>query len=60
MHAGLLGDVGAFAGGQPVNRPGASPKNTWTCPLSHPIKENFTTHSGKHVSGGGFYDETKP
>ena len=49
---------------QAVNRPGAPPKNAWTCPLSHPIKGNFTTHSGErciyHVSGGGFYDKTKP
>lgn len=49
---------------QPVGRPGVEPQGAWACPLSHPIKGNFTTYSGErciyHVSGGGFYDKTKP
>ena len=52
----------AFA--QAVSRLGTTPKDAWACPLSHPIKGNFTTYSGErciyHVSGGGFYDKTKP
>jgi uncharacterized protein (DUF2126 family) len=44
--------------------PGVQPQDARTCPLSHPIKGNFTTYSGErciyHVSGGGFYDKTKP
>lgn len=43
---------------------GISPQSTWSCPLTHPIKGNFTTHSGEpcvyHVPGGDFYDKTKP
>jgi hypothetical protein len=50
--------------GQPDRRPGVDPQSGWTCPLSHPIKGNFTTYSGErciyHVAGGGFYDKTKP
>jgi hypothetical protein len=49
---------------QPVQRPGVEPQDAWTCPLSQPIKGNFTTYSGErcifHVSGSGFYDKTKP
>ena len=48
----------------PQPRPGAEPRDAWTCPLSHLIKGNFTTYSGErciyHVSGGGFYDKTQP
>ena len=48
----------------PQPRPGVEPQDDWTCPLSHPIKGNFTTYSGErcvyHVSGGGFYDKTEP
>src|SRR5215510_6512044 len=43
---------------------GSAPETPWTCPVSHPIKGNFTTHSGEpciyHVPGGRFYDKTKP
>jgi hypothetical protein len=49
---------------QPVMRPGVEPNDVWTCPLSHPIKGNFTTYSGErciyHVAGGAFYGKTKP
>jgi hypothetical protein len=44
--------------------PGVEPINAWTCPLTHPIKGNFTTYSGEpcihHVPSGEFYDKTKP
>jgi hypothetical protein len=43
---------------------GVPPQSAWSCPLTHPIKGNFTTHSGEpciyHVPGGEFYDKTKP
>ena len=43
---------------------GSSPETPWTCPVSHPIKGNFTTYSGEiciyHVPGGRFYAQTKP
>ena len=43
---------------------GIPPQSAWSCPLTHPIKGNFTTHSGEpcvyHVPGGDFYDKTKP
>ena len=45
-------------------RPGAPPQDAWMCPLTHPIKGNFTTYSGErciyHVPGGQFYSRTKP
>ena len=43
---------------------GVPPESPWSCPLTHPIKGNFTTHSGEpciyHVPGGDFYGKTKP
>jgi len=46
------------------SRPGVFPQDSWTCPLSHPIKGNFTPHSGErciyHTPGGEFYSRTKP
>ena len=42
---------------------GVPPKDSWTCPASHPIKGNLTTRTGEciyHVPGGRFYDKTKP
>ena len=43
---------------------GSTPETPWTCPVSHPIKGNFTTHSGEpciyHLPGGRFYADTKP
>ncbi len=43
---------------------GALPVSAWDCPLTHPIKGNFTTYSGErciyHVRGGRFYNKTKP
>ena len=45
-------------------RPGVPPQDVWTCPLTHPIKGNFTTYSGEwciyHMKGGQFYGKTKP
>jgi len=39
-------------------------QSAWSCPLTHPIKGNFTTYSGEpciyHVPGGYFYGKTKP
>jgi hypothetical protein len=35
-----------------------------SCPVSHPIKGNFTTYSGErcihHMPGGAFYGKTRP
>ncbi len=56
----VFGVTGASSQGQL----GARPLDAWTCPVSHPIKGNFTTYSGEpciyHVPGGRFYDKTKP
>ena len=45
-------------------RPGVPPQDAWTCPLTHPIKGNFTTYSGErciyHMNGGEFFNKTKP
>jgi micrococcal nuclease len=45
-------------------RPGVPPSSAWACPVTHPVKGNFTTYSGErcihHVMGGRFYDKTKP
>lgn len=45
-------------------RPGVPPQDVWTCPLTHPIKGNFTAYSGErriyHMKGGQFYGKTKP
>jgi hypothetical protein len=44
-------------------RPGVPPEGM-SCPVSHPIKGNFTTYSEErciyHVPGGGFYGKTRP
>ena len=46
------------------NRPGVPPQDAWTCPLTYPIKGNFTTYSGErciyHMNGGEFFSKTKP
>jgi hypothetical protein len=48
----------------PPERPGVPPQSAWECPLTHPIKGNFTTYSGErciyHMRGGQSYDKTKP
>ena len=58
--AALLGAAGA----NPQGGLGAPPQDAWTCPLSHPIKGNFTTSSGEpcidHMPSGRFYPNTKP
>lgn len=45
-------------------RPGVPPKSSWTCPVTQPIKGNFTTYSGErciyHPPTGEFYRKTKP
>jgi hypothetical protein len=45
-------------------RPGVPAQDAWMCPLTHPIKCNFTTYSGErciyHLNGGQFYGKTKP
>jgi micrococcal nuclease len=46
------------------NRTGVPRQDTWTCPITSPIKGNFTTYSGErciyHSPGGEFYTKTKP
>ena len=45
------------------DRPGIEPDKSGDCPPSHPIKGNFTTHSGEqciyHMPGQRFYNKTK-
>jgi hypothetical protein len=45
-------------------RPGVPPKDARTCPVTQPIKGNFTTYSGErciyHPPTGEFYGKTKP
>jgi len=45
------------------HRRGVSPGWSLFCPMSHPIKGNFTAYSGErciyHSPGGEFYDRTK-
>jgi len=45
-------------------RPGVPPQDVWTCPLTHPIKGDFTASSGErciyHMKGGQYYGKTKP
>jgi hypothetical protein len=54
----------AAPGQPPAARPGVAPVDAWTCPATHPIKGNFTTHSGErciyHPPSGAFYSKTKP
>jgi micrococcal nuclease len=56
--------AGASAPAQAAEGRPSAPQDSWTCPLTHPIKGNFTTHSGErciyHVPGGQFYSRTKP
>jgi hypothetical protein len=46
-------------------RPGVPPQGPWTCPITHPIKGNFTPTDPRerciyHIPGADFYDRTKP
>jgi len=45
-------------------RPGVPLQDSYSCPVSHPIKGNFTAYSGErciyHVPAGQFYGRTKP
>jgi micrococcal nuclease len=56
--------VAEVNGSSAGERPGVPPANAWACPVTHPIKGNFTTYSGErcihHVMGGSFYLKTKP
>jgi len=44
-------------------RPGVPPKTGWSCPLTHPIKADFTTYSSErciyYVPGSGAYGESR-
>ena len=44
-------------------RPGVAPKPGWSCPLTHPIKGDFTTYSSErciyYVPGSGAYVESR-
>ncbi len=44
-------------------RPGVAPKTGWSCPLTHPIKGDFTTYSSErciyYVPGSGAYAESR-
>jgi hypothetical protein len=40
----LVSDASAQRG---QARTGAAPADQWTCPLTHPIKGNFTAYSGE-------------
>lgn len=52
---------GAPAKSAEAARPGVPPKTGWSCPLSHPIKGNFTTYSTErciyYVPGSPAYAE---
>lgn len=60
----VVQDPGRPSQPSPGIRPGVPPKSAWECPLSEPIKGNFTTYSGErciyHVPGGEFYGKTNP
>jgi len=63
--AALLLMGSTVAAQTPTTRPGVPPQGPWTCPVSHPIKGNFTPTDPAeyciyHVPGGGFYERTKP
>jgi hypothetical protein len=67
LLAGCIGIallVPSAALSQAQSRPGVSPTDAWTCPLTHPIKGNFPTYSGErciyHMKGGQYYGKTKP
>ena len=56
--------AGSTAAAQtPATRPGVPPQGM-SCPITHPIKGNFTTYSGErcihHMPGGAFYGKTRP
>ena len=56
--------IASTATAQTSPRPGVPPLDAWTCPLTQPIKGNFTTYSGErciyHIKGGQYYGKTKP
>lgn len=63
MAALLL--TGSAVSAQTSTRPGVPPQSAWTCPITHPIKGNFTPTDPReyciyHVPGGKFYERTKP
>jgi len=63
--AGILLAGSTAVAQAPPPRPGIPPQDAWTCPLTHPIKGNFTPTDPReyciyHVRGGQFYTRTKP
>jgi hypothetical protein len=58
--------MGSTAAAQtPSQRPGVPAQTAWACPVTHPIKGNFTPTNPRkyciyHVPGGEFYGSTKP
>lgn len=59
----LLGSVAAAQTSD--TRPGVPPPGGMSCPLTHPIKGNFTPTDPReycihHLPGGEFYGRTKP
>ncbi len=63
--AALLLTGSTAAAQTPATRPGVPPQSAWTCPLTQPIKGNFTPTDPReyciyHVPGGEFYGRTKP
>lgn len=64
LAALLVTSASAAPRSQTPGQVGVPPVDAWTCPLSHPIKGNFTTYSGEpciyHVPGGQFYGKTRP
>jgi hypothetical protein len=61
--AALLVAGSTAAAQTPSPRPGVPPQGM-ACPVTHPIKGNFTTYSGEpcihHLPGGEFYGKTRP
>jgi len=49
---------------QGAHQLGVPPSSEWDCPVTHPVKGNFTTYSGEsciaHLPGGVYYNRTKP
>jgi hypothetical protein len=58
--------AGPMAAAQtPPDRPGVPPPGGMSCPVTHPIKGNFTPTDPEeyciyHMPGGEFYTRTKP
>ena len=61
--AALLLEGSTATAQTPTPRSGVPPQGM-SCPVSYPIKGNFTTYSGErcihHLPGGEFYGKTRP